>query len=509
MSFWTPYSGSDGRPGGIAEADRARVLSILGGAWIRGVANGHTHRYRKRRQADAFEVWAPPTSFLVEPEESARLPGGLEQLGVVLYEIEREQVRITFQTTPGLEEVESGGFEESARIRGEIAAARHAFDSARNQPPSPVPRATGGVTEMTTARAGRLDAGRRGVTGYETRRGPVEDTTGRAEHMSTRTSTASRSHASGAAAEPLPATSASGLAGQPDSPSTVGIREVTRSEVERFWEDGWIRLPGLVAVDLARKLLGRAQELMGPDGDRNQLRAGFDFETSASSQPFRRPSDSDPLYRQVTRSEQLGRNAALLLGRDFAQRFFDDSLLVKLPLSRRPDRGQALEWHSDTNATDRMWIFFWIALDHVWPEQGGVRYLTGSHKLGPLWRGGSCVPLEQAYGIAPRLRSCRMSDPMDFEPGDAVAHCSGVVHGTDANTGTAPRWVHRITYFPADAVYMGTPSQTISERGIQPLHVLDHADFPVVYRTAATEPDREPSADPSASTLHVRRFHGD
>lgn len=129
MSFWTEYSGSDGRPGGITATDRERVLSTLGGARVWGVANGHVHRYRRTRHGDAFEVWAPPTSFLVEPEESARLPVGLEQLGVVLYEFERDQVRVTFQTTPGVEKVVSGGFEESGRIRGEIAAARQAFSA--------------------------------------------------------------------------------------------------------------------------------------------------------------------------------------------------------------------------------------------------------------------------------------------------------------------------------------------------------------------------------------------
>jgi 3',5'-cyclic AMP phosphodiesterase CpdA len=129
MSFWTPYSGSDKRPGGISDTDRARVLSTLGGTRLWGVANGHVHRYRKTRQGDAYEVWAPPTSFLVDEEESALLPAGLEQLGVVLYEFTGDQVHVTFQTTPGLEAVMPGGFEESGLIRGEIAAARKAFDA--------------------------------------------------------------------------------------------------------------------------------------------------------------------------------------------------------------------------------------------------------------------------------------------------------------------------------------------------------------------------------------------
>ncbi|HZM75650.1 MAG TPA: phytanoyl-CoA dioxygenase family protein [Candidatus Limnocylindrales bacterium] len=272
--------------------------------------------------------------------------------------------------------------------------------------------------------------------------------------------------------------------GQPTSTDVAGIREVTTAEIERFWENGWVRLDRLLDPDLVGWLLQQAQQLMGPGGDENEARIGYDFETSPASQSFRRPSEVDPLFQQVVLSRQLGRNAALLLGRDFAHRFFDDVLLVKLPLSQREDRGQALGWHQDKNPTDRSWIYFWIPLDHVGTDQGGVRYLSGSQKLGPLWRGGECVELDEAYRRAPRLRSCPMSEQMAFAPGDVIAHASWVVHGTDANVGTQPRWVYRPTFFPADAVYMGVPSDTIAGRGIKPMDVLEHADFPITYQPA-------------------------
>lgn len=260
-----------------------------------------------------------------------------------------------------------------------------------------------------------------------------------------------------------------------------GIREVTREEIEQFWDNGWIRLRKLIDPDLVGSLLQRAQQLMGPGGDANEERLGFDFETSPASQSYRSPSEVDELFRNVVSSRQLGRNAALLLGRDHATRFFDDILLVKLPLSQRGDRGQPLGWHQDKNPTDRSWIYFWIPLDHVTPDQGAVQYMTGSHKLGPLWRGGACVDLDEAYRLAPRLRSCALSDELTFEPGDVMAHCSWVVHGTDANVGTRARWVYRPSFYPADAVYMGVPSPTITQRGIKPFETLAHADFPVIY----------------------------
>ncbi len=265
----------------------------------------------------------------------------------------------------------------------------------------------------------------------------------------------------------------------------LGIREVTDEEVNTFWENGWVRLPRLIEPELVGSMLEHAKRLMGAEGDENKERIGFDFDTAPASQSFRSPSEVDDVYARFVVSRQLGRNAALLLGRDCAQRFFDDILLVKLPITRRQDRGQALGWHQDKNPTDRSWIYFWIPLDHTAPNQGTVRYLTGSHKLGPLWRGGACVELEEAHRIAPRLRSHDISPLMSFEPGDVVAHCSWVVHGTDANEGDRARWVYRPSYFPADAVYMGVPSPTIASKGIEPFDTMDHPDFPVTYEPSS------------------------
>jgi 3',5'-cyclic AMP phosphodiesterase CpdA len=122
-SFWTGYCGSDGRQGAIDPADRERILSLLREARLLGVSCGDVHRYRKFWHDQLFELWGPSTAFLVHREETQKLPTGLEQLGVVLFEFTGEQVKTTFLTTPGLEEVESGGFGESGLIRAEIAAA--------------------------------------------------------------------------------------------------------------------------------------------------------------------------------------------------------------------------------------------------------------------------------------------------------------------------------------------------------------------------------------------------
>ncbi|HZM75652.1 MAG TPA: metallophosphoesterase [Candidatus Limnocylindrales bacterium] len=128
-SFWTPYCGSDGRQGGIDPADSGRILEILKATRLLGVSNGDVHRFRKVWHGDRFELWGPSTAFLVHREETEKLPAGLEQLGVVLFEFSGENVKATFQTTPCLEEVEVGGFPESRLIRSEIAAAMDSYSA--------------------------------------------------------------------------------------------------------------------------------------------------------------------------------------------------------------------------------------------------------------------------------------------------------------------------------------------------------------------------------------------
>lgn len=122
-SFWTPYCGSDGRQGAIDPADRERILDILRDTRLVGVSTGDVHRYKKTWYDERWEVWGPSTAFLVHREETEKLPAGLEQLGVVLFEITGENIKPTFQTVSGLEEVEVGGFGESRLIREEIATA--------------------------------------------------------------------------------------------------------------------------------------------------------------------------------------------------------------------------------------------------------------------------------------------------------------------------------------------------------------------------------------------------
>jgi hypothetical protein len=261
----------------------------------------------------------------------------------------------------------------------------------------------------------------------------------------------------------------------------VDVREVTPEEIEFFQDHGWVKLPALVASDVAADLLARAKRILGENADDRELEATRhrDF---AGFHDYYMVSEVDDLFRAVKLTPQLGRNAALLFGRDAATRSLIDLLAVKLPTSRigQPRTGQGAnptDWHQDHGSTPIRGnaLAFWLALDEVTPEMGSMQFYERSKNLGHL--AGS--PLSW-----PTLQALPLSPPLHLEPGDATAHLALCVHGAPENTTERPRWGWICNFFPADAMYTGAPSPNLRGAVMTPGEPLDHPSFPVVYDPA-------------------------
>jgi hypothetical protein len=268
----------------------------------------------------------------------------------------------------------------------------------------------------------------------------------------------------------------------------VDVRPVTDDEVRFFWDNGWAFLPELVSAELAAELLRRAKTLMGAQGDANVLRPVMDQESELFNTRYR-PDLDDELYRTLRTDTTLGRNAALMLGRDMATRSLTNFIAVKLPRDLETDKmGKGpTSYHQDHGAMPHRCesLVYWIALDEVTPEMGSMRFYNGSHRLN--WLAGD--PLQW-----PRLKEFELSEPVVYRPGDATVHGSMVVHGAPENMTMQSRWSYICNFFPAHAAFTGlhgrhtAGADDVVEEG-KPFP--DHPNYPLVY-----DPDDAPEATP-------------
>lgn len=117
--LWSPMPGFTEHAIAIGEADRDRILAIFGDR-LRVVGSGHLHCYRSSYEGDILTVWAPSSAFLIRSKESQT---GLNQLGVVEYRIEGNEVEAYFRSVPTLREEEPFGMQEFTSTMAEIKAA--------------------------------------------------------------------------------------------------------------------------------------------------------------------------------------------------------------------------------------------------------------------------------------------------------------------------------------------------------------------------------------------------
>ena len=257
---------------------------------------------------------------------------------------------------------------------------------------------------------------------------------------------------------------------------SVDVREVTREEISEYRENGWALLRRLISPDSAGELLAILKDRMGENGD-ERMNTPPNARNLAAFAKWYRLDDESPLFHALRHNPQLGRNSALLMGRDMPIRSLTTLAAVKLPKDSELDRSKGVtEWHQDHMSTPAKCtsLGFWLALDEITPEMGPMRFRNGSHRAGLL-----TPPMEdwELLGDYP------LSEPLHLMPGDATAHSSLVVHGAGLNESRRPRWGYIINTFPADAPYV--PYPTTHTEGIEdqltPGKPLDHPRFPLIY----------------------------
>jgi hypothetical protein len=260
------------------------------------------------------------------------------------------------------------------------------------------------------------------------------------------------------------------------------VRAVTDEEVAFFQENGWVRLPALVAPDfvtgLRERALGRLQARV-PSARTSFVDQAFGQDRDIAEQ--------DEAFRALALAPETGRNAVRLMVGVHAVRLQVTNLLVKEPADGEgnDDGHGATVFHQDFPwmPMDRSaMLTVWLALADVPADMGSLRFYSGSHLFGTLGR--SFVrDGDDAVGQQPWLRDLELSPPLDLWTGDATVHSSLTIHGAPANRRDTRRLSFTATYFDAAALYTGAPYGQTDGLGLAVNQPFEHPRFPLVPTT--------------------------
>lgn len=160
-----------------------------------------------------------------------------------------------------------------------------------------------------------------------------------------------------------------------------------------------------------------------------------------------------PEFQDLAKTTQILDNLEQLLGADI---FIYENSLVYKPKGK----ANAVPWHQDFINRPHEPIKFvaWIALDKVTKENGAMKMIPGSHKLGFLpWHH---VPGE-THHTRVNLDGIDVSEAVyvELNPGDVLIFNQLVLHGSDEVQIKSNRRAYRISYQGFDQIFTprGTP----------------------------------------------------
>lgn len=216
-----------------------------------------------------------------------------------------------------------------------------------------------------------------------------------------------------------------------------------------FWEQGYVRAPGLLAESEVTRFRAAAF-----DAVEQRSRKDKDFGTGIVSTTD--AWEHHPTLRELALHPRIGALAEQVAGMPL--RVWGGEVLVKAP-----HENATTGWHDDRTFSlldSRLMLNVWIALDDVPVERGCLTFLPASHRR----EGPDRVDLTEQYQDPdgylfthwPQLRwSERVAVPL--RAGDATIHHNRTAHSAGANTTDEPRVSFLLSFTDADATYRPLP----------------------------------------------------
>lgn len=260
-----------------------------------------------------------------------------------------------------------------------------------------------------------------------------------------------------------------------------GLKVLTRRQKERFEQDGFLVVQGLLSADkiaaVKERLAYYIRESLRPfcEGEKPEKDVVSFEGVLVQLEPLVAQGKSlpdDPLFAVRKIWNLFGREEVItnlatdpklldivedLLGVSNILFFADKALL------KPPKIGVEKPWHQDLpyfpfepKDSSGVHLAAWIALDQATVENGCMQYIPGSHKMGNL-----TTNHVDTYGLGHLAANLSQVDTsqsviVEAQPGDVAFHDGLTLHYSSPNASDKPRWALVLDYINADkARYVG------------------------------------------------------
>ncbi|MFT7597900.1 MAG: ectoine hydroxylase-related dioxygenase (phytanoyl-CoA dioxygenase family) [Acidimicrobiales bacterium] len=231
-----------------------------------------------------------------------------------------------------------------------------------------------------------------------------------------------------------------------------------QADIEAFERDGAVLIPRVVDGAWVNKLAAAIDRDIANPGP---FFHGYEIESGGRFHGNIRVWENDPDFAAYCLDSPLPGLAAELMGAK-SVRLLYDQLFVKDSATDAPTR-----WHNDQPywpVRGRQVLSFWLALDEVTLDSGGLEFIAGSHKWDrwfqpePFAPGGTSYTRNPNYEEIPDYEQERDQHAIlswDMQPGDVIAFHAMTVHYAGPNTrADRQRRGYTVRYIGDDATYL-------------------------------------------------------
>ncbi len=239
---------------------------------------------------------------------------------------------------------------------------------------------------------------------------------------------------------------------------------LTQEQIDQFWRDGFLAVHNVLEPDEVAALRHRTDSIILGDIPFPEESIQIEPELEAQNphgtarltavRKMWQLTRYDPFFAEYARHTRIVEVVVDLLGPDV--KLYADQMLLKPPF-----HGSAKPYHQDSPywpIEPMELVTCWMAMDDSTRENGCMRFLPGTHKLGLVEH-----HFLEGTHIVPNGWEEMSKRPdevaVELKAGSCTFHHSLVLHETSPNRSPHPRRAMTTAYMRATSRYTGKPPQ--------------------------------------------------